>query len=757
MNLVKTLILEHKADVSARDVQKNTPLHVAALYGKEEVVLTLIRDFHCDTSAFDNNGNTPLHLLAAKGFVECLQSLLSPSAPLMVRNNSGDTPRDVATAECKVLLDDFMKMNSSEICTQYVTTISANAGVFVSVDTSDKSLIQALNKSSSVAPHTLGETNHRIYAFAGGPECFSTHVAVIECVASLRRDCIFLIILDMREVNIKIREIVYHWLSFIQHMKHGRRKPTIAFVGINLDEAPHRKIEELVEGFPIHAFLDNSEVSFSSITEAPGKVISRTRKLILLPPASLLLGLLEKDFSNVTVTSLSVLQSHIERTGLELPTNLQSLHSLLQDLCDAGLVFLVNGTHRNKGSLQIVLNMAQLSNKIHESLFSKTSRLAALLKEQGIATITTLGILPRSTVEQALPKCVTSECLVQLQYCLEIAQENLVAFPFFTHSNLAERSFLFFPALCSVAKGDIPWVTPSNLSYGIGWLARCNDPNDSFCPRFTHILLLRLVSKFTLSTPTPTRACSTSPDHSHFQRSCTMWKTGVCWLMEEGVECMVELVNDNREVAVLTKSEEESAENCISVFHRIISCVMEIKAEFCRSIKPCFFLLETTGMKGSFSLDNLFDISDVGRALICPDRREEIRSISGRKPNDISKLLLCMQRLTHWFSFFSIDSNSVLHYLQDVVDLSKLGGHLGIPPETVIAAIMDPSSDISKGKSKLVKVWLSSSLDPPCWWHLVQALKGTDYTKIVAKIKTDQSKPPQSLFCVSYCKPFLRY
>ena len=151
----------------------------------------------------------------------------------MVRNNSGDTPRDVATAECKVLLDDFIKLNSAEICAQYVTTITAKAeyttGVFV-FDTCDRYLTPVLKKSSSVGPHTLDAANHRILAFAGGPECFSTHVAVIECAASLRRDCIFLIILDMREDNIKVREIVYHWFSYIQHMKYGRSKPTIAFV-----------------------------------------------------------------------------------------------------------------------------------------------------------------------------------------------------------------------------------------------------------------------------------------------------------------------------------------------------------------------------------------------------------------------------------------------------------------------------------------------------------------------------------------------
>ena len=98
VNLVKTLIHEYKANVSARDDESNTCGSIA--WQRRSIALTLIRDFQCDTSAFDNNGDTPLHLFAAKGFVECLQYSLSSSAPLMVRNNSGNTPRDVATNEC---------------------------------------------------------------------------------------------------------------------------------------------------------------------------------------------------------------------------------------------------------------------------------------------------------------------------------------------------------------------------------------------------------------------------------------------------------------------------------------------------------------------------------------------------------------------------------------------------------------------------------------------------------------------------------
>ena len=41
ISLVQKLVLEHKADVNARDDDNKTPLNVAALYGNEEVVFSL--------------------------------------------------------------------------------------------------------------------------------------------------------------------------------------------------------------------------------------------------------------------------------------------------------------------------------------------------------------------------------------------------------------------------------------------------------------------------------------------------------------------------------------------------------------------------------------------------------------------------------------------------------------------------------------------------------------------------------------------
>ncbi len=58
MLVVVGMPLEHKADIMARDDQNNTPLHVAALSGIEEVALMLIREFNCDLTVRGHLGRS---------------------------------------------------------------------------------------------------------------------------------------------------------------------------------------------------------------------------------------------------------------------------------------------------------------------------------------------------------------------------------------------------------------------------------------------------------------------------------------------------------------------------------------------------------------------------------------------------------------------------------------------------------------------------------------------------------------------------
>ena len=463
--------------------------------------------------------------------------------------------------------------------------------------------------------------------------------------------------------------------------------------------------------------------------------------------ASTLLGLLEKDFSNVPACSTQVLLSHIEETGIRLLAKEQPLQQILLELHDLGLLFLIDSSNRESSS--VVLNMSQLTNIVHKSLFSEEAVLNESFKKEGLSFSFSAGIIPQSILAKILPKNITKECLIKLQYCQEISHAEAHAFPSLKVSDSTDQSFLFFPALCSADKREVKWVTPPDLSYGIGWLARRTDPNEYLSPRFLHVLMLRLVFKFTLSAAhTPADQVSHgSPDPCHFQRRCTVWKTGVHWLMNEGVECTVELAGANREVVVLTRSTKDRAENCAAIFNDIVSCVMEAKAEFCHSVRLEFFLLDSTSEADYHSEDNLFAMSDVEEVLTSANERAEVVvSASGKSQMERLKLL-CLRSFTLWHSLFPMDFKSVLHYIKDVVrELYALGLHLGLP-DRILDPLLDAlqahyltDHDMCKMRREVVKGWMSSSLDPPCWWHLVEALHAAERGTLAQKIANDFGK-----------------
>ena len=149
--LVRTLIRDHNADVNPQDDINYTPLHYAAQNGQKDVALALINEFGCDLnirnsdgSTFlhvackdgsvnivksvgkcisplvsDHDGNTPLHKASEGNQSECVEALLLLNAPIMVRNASGKTSRDLATnRKIKSLLDPHIQGNKIKMYTQ---------------------------------------------------------------------------------------------------------------------------------------------------------------------------------------------------------------------------------------------------------------------------------------------------------------------------------------------------------------------------------------------------------------------------------------------------------------------------------------------------------------------------------------------------------------------------------------------------------------------------------------------------------------
>ena len=799
VDIVRTLVTEHKVDINAI---KSSAIHVAALYGKLEVVIALIHEFNCDINVkgqfgrsllhsacacsgsdgavveyvgrylspllVDDNGNTPLHTACLKTSSEpILTTLLKYNPPLLVRNKDGKTPLDMTS---KGILYQYLRENRDKVYFDYSNLETFAKKKYSSAEpitrifvighpgAGKSSLVETLKREgffesfrrvseSSVPLHTAGivpsihTSKHYgrslFYDFAGDPEYYSSHAAILEnLVSSKKGDNIFMIVVDLREESIKIREILYYWLLFIQHQNLSWKEPFLIIIGSHLDKVAREKVEDkkmVLQNFcgkiqpghgvlhkVAHFILDCRNPKHQYIGDIQELIASFTKdspRHTLSLYASTLLGLLEKDFSNEPAFSVAQLQSHIEVTHIALPREIQSLHSLLLELHDIGLLFIVNDS--NKEHFHVVINISKLTNEVHRLLFSAEAKLRlkeSCFESEGSNSSINIGITPRNVLESILPENIPKECLVQLQYCQLISHKDVGAFPSLTPSDSTDQSFLFFPALCSVDKSEVSRVTPPDLSYSIGWLARCTDPCDYFPPRFLHVLLLRVVFRFTLSVPAQNQTSGAfSPDHSHFQRRCTMWKTGVHWLMMEGVECMVELVNSNKRLVVITKSEEDMAENCINIFNRIISCVMEAKAEFCHSIKPQFFVLDCTDEVIDYlSEDHQFAMSEVEKALTHPEGKNWICSVSGKAKMNLSKLL-CMRMFTHWGNLFPIDFNSILDSLANIVrDLYDLGRHLGISRGILDGSDVDFPTDTSRRRRELVRGWMSSTQDPPC-------------------------------------------
>ena len=119
-----------------------------------------------------------------------------------------------------------------------------------------------------------------------------------------------------------------------------------------------------------------------------------------------------------------------------------------------------------------------------------------------------------------------------------------------------------------------------------------------------------------------------------------------------------------------------------------------------------------------------------------------IPSVTGKRVMERSRLLY-LSKLTLWDSFFPMEFVSVLRYLKPLVtEVYELGLELKVPVHCLEAISSDFPSDTSRRRRELVRVWLSSSLDPPCWWHLVRALRSelVGRKDLATNIKTDFSK-----------------
>ncbi|KAF6040293.1 TNKS2 [Bugula neritina] len=110
---VAEFLLQNGADVNAQDKGGLIPMHNASSYGHVDIAALLIKYSTC-VNAVDKWGFTPLHEAAQKGRTQLCALLLNHGADPTMKNQEGQTPYDLTTAEdVKALIEAAMPQHVS--------------------------------------------------------------------------------------------------------------------------------------------------------------------------------------------------------------------------------------------------------------------------------------------------------------------------------------------------------------------------------------------------------------------------------------------------------------------------------------------------------------------------------------------------------------------------------------------------------------------------------------------------------------------
>ena len=250
-----------------------------------------------------------------------------------------------------------------------------------------------------------------------------------------------------------------------------------------------------------------------------------------------------------------------------------------------------------------------------------------------------MGIFPESIISTVLklPDHITKEYLVQLQYCQEFSHADVGLDYSITQNMELSNVLLYFPALCQLEIKYANWPHDPALNFSIGWFAKCIGKLDYFPPRYLHVLLLRLTFIFALPvSTTPTSDLDISICLQDQNCHCTMWKKGIHWLMKEGVECIVEVVNGNKGVVVVVKSRKQHIYQCIHMLTQIANVVTEAKTEFCNSVSLRHYIMKSDDPLSCNDEDKLYDVHLIKSAI--ENKDEVVLSVSGRQTLTLESL-----------------------------------------------------------------------------------------------------------------------
>ena len=681
LSLVKSIVALKVIDPNIRNKVGDTPLHISCRKGYVSIAKYLIEVAGANPDSSNNYGETPLHKACYHGHPELVQYLLSTGrVDPMSRTNNGTTPLAEVASYTKnrfailTLFEPFEKCRVNYpvhsyakvfLCGNTTTGKSSLAEVICTrarfpTDHFFDPLecvngVEALTAGiipRDVESHEIG--NIVLYDFAGHPEYYSAHAAILENIM-LYSPAVFLVLVKLTDPVDEIEKQLYYWISFIENL--SRNVPGMCEVVIiashvdlvndNIELCQHKLaiVEDIArkavqkQTFAVCEAVDCHRPAgegidrlFLSLREVCQKVIDNSDSISLY--SHILFAFLTTELDVIAITFGDLVQKINNESVSSIPSDQSVLINLLTTLSDKGLILFLENDDLHRS--WIVINKEAVLKEVNGTLFAPT-----FFKEYRPVASNT-GIIPVSVLSNLFPSYNPNMLvgfLTSLEFCHPIDSVTLDTLS--TNISCLSSDFssseilLFFPALIKVSPPPEVIITT-----GYGWCLWCPNPHQFLSNRFLHVLLLRIAYTFCLPNPNIGKLQVVSLIHQ-LARRCILYKNGIWWTNDQGIEVMIEVSDLNRCVTLIVSREKGLEVESSRVRAALVKAILLMKDEFCPSCdsQECLVSPDQLSIIRTTSLSNLslYSLKDVSRTILL--KRQFVVDTNGVNKCDLSSLL----------------------------------------------------------------------------------------------------------------------
>ena len=139
--------------------------------------------------------------------------------------------------------------------------------------------------------------------------------------------------------------------------------------------------------------------------------------------------------------------------------------------------------------------------------------------------------------------------------------------------------------------------------------------------RFLHTLLLRLAFNFALQ-------CEQEVHSIVIQRECNIWKSGIHWVSVDGVEVVVEVVEQSTAVIAVFGCTGRNIIKCLQLRSAVIHMILSTVKQFCGAVELKEYLIHPEELT-SYPLRNISDLFkySINRLASAIKERKEIITV----------------------------------------------------------------------------------------------------------------------------------